>query len=48
MIKFLDLQSINAQHQEALKEAAARVIDSGLYLMGDELNQFEKQLAEYV
>lgn len=48
MIKFLDLQKINAQHQEALKEAAARVIDSGWYLMGAELANFEKQLADYV
>ena len=48
MIKFLDLQAINAQHQQALKEAAARVIDSGWYLMGVELASFEKQLADYV
>lgn len=48
MIKFLDLQNINAQHAQALKQAASRVIDSGWYLMGSELTNFENQLASYV
>jgi dTDP-4-amino-4,6-dideoxygalactose transaminase len=48
MIKFLDLQALNALHGQKLKEAAARVIDSGWYLMGTELANFEKQLADYV
>ena len=48
MIKFLDLQKINAQYATELKEAAARVIDSGWYLMGNELKTFESNLAAYV
>jgi dTDP-4-amino-4,6-dideoxygalactose transaminase len=48
MIKFLDLQQINARHAEALKQAASRVIDSGWYLMGQELAQFENKLTNFV
>ena len=48
MIQFLDLQKINAQYANELKEAAARVIDSGWYLMGNELKSFESNLAAYV
>ncbi len=48
MIKFLDLQKINAQHAAELKTAAARVIDSGWYLQGEELNNFETHLAAYI
>lgn len=47
MIKFLDLQKINAQYAAELKEATARVIDSGWYLLGNELKTFERNLAEY-
>ena len=48
MIKFLDLQKINAQYAAELKEATARVIDSGWYLLGNELNSFEQNLAAYI
>lgn len=44
MIKFLDLQKINAQYSEELKKVAAQVIDSGWYLLGDHVNEFEKCL----
>ncbi len=47
MIKFLDLQKINARDAVAIKEAVNRVIDSGWYLMGNELRTFEKEFAEY-
>ncbi|WP_419239833.1 DegT/DnrJ/EryC1/StrS family aminotransferase [Photobacterium leiognathi] len=47
MIKFLDLQAINAQYQQELKDACSRVIDSGWYIMGGELEAFEKEFAEY-
>ncbi|MFH4571310.1 DegT/DnrJ/EryC1/StrS family aminotransferase [Vibrio diabolicus] len=47
MIPFLDLKSINQQYQDELKEACARVIDSGWYIMGNELAQFELEFAEY-
>ncbi|MGL5490310.1 MAG: DegT/DnrJ/EryC1/StrS family aminotransferase [Shewanella sp.] len=47
MIKFLDLQSVNKQYQQELKEACSRVIDSGWYIMGDELAKFEAEFKEY-
>lgn len=47
MIPFLDLKNINQQYQKELKEACARVIDSGWYIMGNELNQFEAEFAAY-
>ncbi|MFV8456698.1 DegT/DnrJ/EryC1/StrS family aminotransferase [Vibrio owensii] len=47
MIPFLDLKRINQQYQNELKEACARVIDSGWYIMGSELTQFESEFAEY-
>ena len=47
MINFLDLKSINNQYQKELKDACARVIDSGWYIMGSELVQFESEFKEY-
>lgn len=48
MIKFLDLQKINALYAHELKDAAAKVIDSGWFLMGNQLNSFEEKLAKYI
>jgi dTDP-4-amino-4,6-dideoxygalactose transaminase len=48
MIKFLDLQKINAQYQQELKEAANSVIDSGWYLLGAELEKFEKEYSNFI
>jgi dTDP-4-amino-4,6-dideoxygalactose transaminase len=47
MIKFLDLQQINAQHAAELKKVASEVIDSGWFLMGERLSSFEQKLANY-
>ena len=47
MIKFLDLKKINAQYAAELKQAAAEVIDSGWYLLGERVKIFEQHLAEY-
>ena len=47
MIKFLDLQKINNYYAAELKEAASRVIDSGWYLLGKELESFEKAYATF-
>ncbi|MCG7928255.1 MAG: DegT/DnrJ/EryC1/StrS family aminotransferase, partial [Candidatus Thiodiazotropha taylori] len=46
-VNFLDLQASNAQYQAELKAACARVIDSGWYIMGKELDNFEKEFAQY-
>ncbi|WP_345871579.1 DegT/DnrJ/EryC1/StrS family aminotransferase [Shewanella algae] len=47
MIKFLDLRKINQQYQSELKSACSRVIDSGWYILGEELKAFENEFAEY-
>lgn len=47
MIPFLDLKAINAQYREELIEAATRVIDSGWYIHGSEVNAFEQEFADY-
>lgn len=48
VMKFLDIQKINAQYAEELKKAASEVIDSGWYLLGDRVAQFEESLAYYL
>ena len=47
MIPFLDLKAINAQYRDELVNACARVIDSGWYIGGSELEQFEQQFTHY-
>lgn len=47
MIPFLDLKNINQQYREELIAACTRVIDSGWYIGGNELEQFEQNFAEY-
>lgn len=47
MIQFLDLKAINQQYEQELIEACSRVIRSGWYIMGKELEQFEKEFATY-
>ena len=47
MIKFLDLQKINTQYEQELKVAAHRVIDSGWYLMGKEIETFEQNYSQF-
>lgn len=48
MIKFLDLKSINKTYEPELSQAVQRVIDSGWYLLGEEVKAFEKEYAEYI
>ncbi|MNK00029.1 dTDP-3-amino-3,6-dideoxy-alpha-D-galactopyranose transaminase [compost metagenome] len=47
MIKFLDLHKINAQYKLEIQEAFNRVIDSGWYILGKEVENFEKEFAAY-
>lgn len=47
MIPFLDLKNINHQYRNELIEACTRVIDSGWYIGGTELESFEKNFAQY-
>ncbi|ULU23745.1 DegT/DnrJ/EryC1/StrS family aminotransferase [Dyella terrae] len=46
-VPFLSLRDVNAPYIDELKAAAARVIDSGWYVMGDELAAFEREFAAY-
>lgn len=46
-IQFLDLKKINNCYKNELKEACERVIDSGWYICGNELEYFEKEFASY-
>lgn len=46
-IPFLDLRSINASYRDGLKAAFDRVLDSGWYIMGEELARFEEEFAAY-
>jgi dTDP-4-amino-4,6-dideoxygalactose transaminase len=47
MIPFLDLKKINLRYRDDLIEACSRVIDSGWYICGNELEDFENNFAEY-
>lgn len=46
-IPFLDLQAINQRQADDLKAAFARVLDSGWYILGKEVQQFEADFARY-
>lgn len=47
MIKFLDLQKINMLHQEEIEEALIKVFRKGWYILGEEVEKFEKNFTEY-
>ncbi|WP_438989046.1 DegT/DnrJ/EryC1/StrS family aminotransferase [Polaribacter sp.] len=47
MIKFLDLEKINNQYSEEIKNVTNAVIDSGWYLLGERVKTFENDLTKY-
>ncbi|MBY0271427.1 MAG: DegT/DnrJ/EryC1/StrS family aminotransferase [Burkholderiales bacterium] len=47
MIPFLDLKAINARERDALIAAFTRVLDSGWYVLGEEVAAFEREYAQY-
>lgn len=47
MIKFLDLYKVNELHRAEIDEAIKRVLDSGWYLLGKEVEAFEEEFAKY-
>lgn len=47
MIKFLDLKKINERFRGEMDAAVKRVLDNGWYLLGQEIEQFEKEFAAY-
>jgi len=46
-VPFLDLRDVHARYADELKAAAARVIDSGHYVLGEELAAFEREFAAW-
>lgn len=46
-VPFLSARDINARYADELKAAAARVIDSGWYVLGEEVAAFEREFAAY-
>ena len=47
MIPFLNLSSINSKYRNELVDAAARVIESGRYIRGNEAQAFETEFSSY-
>ena len=47
MIKYFDLKRINASFGEDLKTALNRAANSGWYIRGNEVGQFENEFAAY-
>lgn len=47
MIDFLDLRRANAPHEPAIRAAVARVLRSGRYILGEEVDAFEREFAAY-
>lgn len=47
MIKFLDLHKVNDRFRGEIDAAVKRVLDSGWYLLGKEVEQFEADFASY-
>jgi dTDP-4-amino-4,6-dideoxygalactose transaminase len=48
MIKFLDLKKINDSFEPELSNAIKKVLDSGWYILGDEVKAFEKEYAAFI
>jgi dTDP-4-amino-4,6-dideoxygalactose transaminase len=47
MIKFLDLQQINAPYQAAFQEKLNAALNKGWFILGDEVKAFERDYAAY-
>lgn len=48
MIKFLDLKLINDSFEPELSMAVKRVLDSGWYLLGNEVSAFENEFSSFI
>ncbi|MEO9021704.1 MAG: DegT/DnrJ/EryC1/StrS family aminotransferase [Ginsengibacter sp.] len=47
MISFLDLKTINLEYKKELLKAFENVLDSGWFILGNYVNQFQKEFAEF-
>jgi dTDP-4-amino-4,6-dideoxygalactose transaminase len=48
MIDYLSLKAVTALHHDEIMQAMTEVADSGWYLLGERVAQFEKQYAAYI
>lgn len=48
MIDYLSLKQVTAQHADEIHAAVRRVVDSGWYLQGESVRQFEQEYAIYI
>ena len=46
-VPFLDLKKINKQFSPKIDSVLKRVVDSGWYIMGQEVSKFEVEFAKY-
>ena len=47
MIKFLDVKLLNSRFEAEFQEAYTRFLDSGHYILGNEVESFENAFASY-
>jgi dTDP-4-amino-4,6-dideoxygalactose transaminase len=47
MIKFLDLHKVNARFETQFNERFKRFLETGYYILGNEVSLFEQQFAQY-
>ena len=47
MVKFLDLKKINSTYRQELEKKASEIIGSGQYILGKEVENFEKSFARF-
>jgi dTDP-4-amino-4,6-dideoxygalactose transaminase len=47
MIEFLNLKEINKRHNQEILRVVKKVIDSGWYILGREVEAFEEEFADY-
>ena len=47
MISFLDIHKINKPYEEAFQNKLKQVMDSGWYILGQEVKEFEENFADY-
>ncbi|MDE6753884.1 MAG: aminotransferase class V-fold PLP-dependent enzyme, partial [Muribaculaceae bacterium] len=48
MIKFLDLKAVNERFRKEIADAMVRTVDSGWYILGEEVAAFEKEYARFI
>ena len=48
MIEFLPLKKVTEKYSDEIHRAVLRAVDSGWYLMGDEVETFEREYADYI